>query len=160
MSFFVSWIFRYEMEIFSADYQGSMHFGGDNGACEDTTTNRNLASERTFLIYCQNLRWDVCWAIVKKFGCWFTYQYMCPQSQSLESGSPIQHLYTISAHPFRFWCFLFVWFFDWQICAAASEKHARTAPSAQSPYLLLCRCVDLMLLDFGCVGAKTWWFFA
>lgn len=42
------------MEVFAANDEGSMHFGRDNGACENTTADRNLTGEGTFLVYNPN----------------------------------------------------------------------------------------------------------
>lgn len=38
------------MEILAANDEGSMHLGRDNGACENTTADRNLAGEGALLI--------------------------------------------------------------------------------------------------------------
>ena len=50
MSLLISGIFGDEVEVFAADDKGSVHFGGDDGACEDTTTDRDFTSERAFLV--------------------------------------------------------------------------------------------------------------
>ena len=51
MSLLVSCIFRDEVQIFSSDDQGSVHFCGDDFAGEDSTAYRDHAGERTFLVY-------------------------------------------------------------------------------------------------------------
>lgn len=60
-------VFGDEMEVFTTNNKGSVHFGGDNGAGEDTTTDGDLACEGAFLVcrimisktvrYDQNPRW-------------------------------------------------------------------------------------------------------
>lgn len=50
MSLLVSGVLGDEVQVFATDDEGSMHFGGDDGAGEDTATDRNHAGERTFLI--------------------------------------------------------------------------------------------------------------
>ena len=50
MSFFVSGIFRDVMEVFATDDKSSMHFGRDDGAGQDTSTNRDFTGERTFFV--------------------------------------------------------------------------------------------------------------
>lgn len=51
VSFLVSGVLGDEVEVFATDDEGSMHFGGDDGAGEYTATDRDHAGERTFLIY-------------------------------------------------------------------------------------------------------------
>ena len=46
----VSRVFRDEMEVFSADDEGSVHFGGDNGAGEDTAADGDHSGEWAFLV--------------------------------------------------------------------------------------------------------------
>ncbi len=50
MSLLISGVFGDEVEVFAADDKGSVHFGGDDGACEDTATDRNFAGEGAFLV--------------------------------------------------------------------------------------------------------------
>ena len=50
MSLLISGVFGDKVEVFAADDKGSVHFSGDDGACEDTATDRNFTSERAFLI--------------------------------------------------------------------------------------------------------------
>ena len=50
MSLLISRVFGDEVEVFAADDKGSVHFGGDDGACEDTATDRDFTSERAFLV--------------------------------------------------------------------------------------------------------------
>lgn len=50
MSFLISGVLRYEVEVFATDDEGSMHFGGDHGSRENTTPNRNLAGEGAFFV--------------------------------------------------------------------------------------------------------------
>ena len=50
MSLLVSGVFGDEVEVFAADDECSVHFGGDDGACKDTATDRNFTSERAFLV--------------------------------------------------------------------------------------------------------------
>ena len=38
------------MEVFATDDKSSMHFGRDNGACEDTATDGDFACEWAFLV--------------------------------------------------------------------------------------------------------------
>ena len=38
------------MKVFTADDEGSVHFGGDNGASKDTTADGDETSEGTFLV--------------------------------------------------------------------------------------------------------------
>lgn len=51
VSLLVSGVLGDEVEVFAADDEGSMHFGGDDSAGEDTAADRDHAGERTFLIY-------------------------------------------------------------------------------------------------------------
>ena len=39
------------MEIFAADDESSVHLSRDDGAGEDTSADRDFASERAFLVY-------------------------------------------------------------------------------------------------------------
>jgi hypothetical protein len=54
MSLLISGVLGNEMEVFSADDESAVHFGGDNGASQDTATDRNETGERAFLI-CEGL---------------------------------------------------------------------------------------------------------
>lgn len=47
----VSCIFGNEVEVFSADDQGSVHLCGDDGASEDSASNRDHTGEWAFLIW-------------------------------------------------------------------------------------------------------------
>ena len=51
MPFLISGVFGYEVKVFAADDEGSVHLGGDYGACEDTTPYRNLAGKRAFFVF-------------------------------------------------------------------------------------------------------------
>lgn len=51
VSLLISGVFGNEMEVFAADDESSMHFGRDNGAGKYSTTDRDLTSKWTFLIY-------------------------------------------------------------------------------------------------------------
>ena len=50
MSLLISGVFGNEVEVFAADDESSVHFSGDDGACEDTATDRDFTSERAFLV--------------------------------------------------------------------------------------------------------------
>ena len=50
MSLLISGVFGNEVEVFAADDESSVHFGGNDGACEDTATDRDFTSERAFLV--------------------------------------------------------------------------------------------------------------
>ncbi len=50
VSLLVTGVFGDEMKVFSSDDQGTVHLGGDDGSCQDTTTNRNKTGERAFLV--------------------------------------------------------------------------------------------------------------
>ena len=50
MSLLVSGIFGDEVKVFSADDQGSVHLGRDDGAGEDTASDRDHTGERAFLV--------------------------------------------------------------------------------------------------------------
>lgn len=54
VTFLVTRVFGNEMEIFSADDESSVHFGGDDSSGEDTTADGDFACERAFLVYNQN----------------------------------------------------------------------------------------------------------
>jgi hypothetical protein len=56
VSLLVSCIFRDEVEVFSADDQGSVHLRGDDGSGEDTAPNGNHTGEWAFLIWKQSPR--------------------------------------------------------------------------------------------------------
>ena len=38
------------MEVFTTDDEGSVHFGGNDGASEDTATDRDETGKGTFLV--------------------------------------------------------------------------------------------------------------
>jgi len=50
MSLLVSGIFGDEVKVFSADDQGSVHLGRDDGAGEDTASDGDHTGERAFLV--------------------------------------------------------------------------------------------------------------
>lgn len=50
MALLISRIFGNEMEIFAADNESSVHFGGDNSSGEDTAADGDFARERAFLV--------------------------------------------------------------------------------------------------------------
>jgi hypothetical protein len=50
MSLLVSGVFGNEVKVFSADDQGSVHLGRDDGAGEDTASDRDHTGERAFLV--------------------------------------------------------------------------------------------------------------
>ena len=50
VSLLVSGVLWNEMEIFSADNEGTVHLGGNDGACQDTTTDGNETSEWALLV--------------------------------------------------------------------------------------------------------------
>jgi hypothetical protein len=50
VSLLVSGVLGNEVEVFSADNQGSVHLGGNDGAGEDTASNRNHAGEGALLV--------------------------------------------------------------------------------------------------------------
>ena len=50
VSLLVSCVFRNEVEIFSADDQGSVHFRRDDCSGQDTAANRDQTSEWAFLV--------------------------------------------------------------------------------------------------------------
>lgn len=50
MSLLVTGVLGDEVEVFSTDDEGSVHFGGDDSAGEDATADRYHAGEGTFLI--------------------------------------------------------------------------------------------------------------
>jgi hypothetical protein len=50
VSLLISGVFGDEMEVLSSDDDGSVHFGGDNGAGQDAASNRDHTSEGTFLV--------------------------------------------------------------------------------------------------------------
>jgi hypothetical protein len=51
MSLLVSGIFGNEVKVFSSNNDGSVHFGGDNLAGKDSTSNRDHTGEWAFLVY-------------------------------------------------------------------------------------------------------------
>jgi hypothetical protein len=46
----VTRVFGDEVEVLAADDDGTVHLGGDDGAGEDTTTDRDETSERALLV--------------------------------------------------------------------------------------------------------------
>ena len=50
MALLISRIFGNEVEVFTTDDEGSMHFCRDDGTSEDTPANRDQAGEGTFLV--------------------------------------------------------------------------------------------------------------
>ncbi len=50
VSLLVSGVLGNEVEVFAANDEGSVHFGRDDGAGEDTSADRDFASEGAFLI--------------------------------------------------------------------------------------------------------------
>ena len=50
VSLLVSGVFGDEVEVFSADDEGSVHLGGDDGSGQDTTTDGDEAGERALLV--------------------------------------------------------------------------------------------------------------
>lgn len=50
MSLFISGVFGNKMKVFSSDDESSMHFGRDDGAGKNSTTNRDLTGKWAFLI--------------------------------------------------------------------------------------------------------------
>ena len=50
MPLLVSRVFRDEVEVFAADDQGAMHFGGDDSASKDTASDRHFTSERALFV--------------------------------------------------------------------------------------------------------------
>lgn len=50
VSLFVPGVFGHEVEVFAANDEGSVHFGRDNSAREDTPTDGDFTGEGTFLI--------------------------------------------------------------------------------------------------------------
>ena len=51
MSFLVSRVFRDEVEVFAANDERAVHLSRDDCACEDTTSNRDLAGEGAFFVF-------------------------------------------------------------------------------------------------------------
>lgn len=50
MSLLISGVLGDEVQVFAADDESSVHFSGDDGACEDTATDRDFTGERAFLV--------------------------------------------------------------------------------------------------------------
>lgn len=50
MSFFISIVFRDIVKIVSSDDNGSLHFGGDADAFQDSASDGDVAGEGAFLI--------------------------------------------------------------------------------------------------------------
>lgn len=50
VSLLVTGVFWDEVKVFSADYEGSVHLGGNNGSGQDTTTDGNETGERALLV--------------------------------------------------------------------------------------------------------------
>ena len=65
VSLLIPRIFRDEVEVFSADDQGSVHLCGDDGASEDSASNGDHTGEWAFLIWkrspYQQLGFEVIW---------------------------------------------------------------------------------------------------
>ena len=55
VSLLVSGVLGDEVEVFSADDEGSVHLGGNDGTSQDTATDRDETSERELLI-CRSSR--------------------------------------------------------------------------------------------------------
>ena len=50
MAFLISGVFGHKVKILAANDKSAVHFGGDNGAGEYTTTDGDFASEWAFLV--------------------------------------------------------------------------------------------------------------
>jgi len=50
VSLLISRVFGDKMEVFTTNDEGSVHFGGDDSASKDTTTDGDETSEWTFLV--------------------------------------------------------------------------------------------------------------
>lgn len=50
VAFLISRIFWDEVKVFAANDESAMHFGGDDGASEDTAADGDFAGERAFLV--------------------------------------------------------------------------------------------------------------
>ena len=50
MAFFVTAVFGNVVQVVPTDDQRAVHLGGDDGASQDTSTDRDEASEGTFLV--------------------------------------------------------------------------------------------------------------
>jgi hypothetical protein len=50
VSFLVTGVLGDEVEVFSADDEGSMHLGGNNGASQDTATDGDKTGEWALLV--------------------------------------------------------------------------------------------------------------
>lgn len=50
VSLLVSSVFGYKVKVFSSNDQGSVHFGRDDGASQDSTANRDHTGEWAFLV--------------------------------------------------------------------------------------------------------------
>ena len=89
VSFLISGIFGYEVEIFTTDDKGSVHFGRNDCASQDTSADGDLAGERAFLVY--EVRSDIalfltCVSLAQSFYKTIkAYLCRCLQSQSLVS---------------------------------------------------------------------------
>lgn len=55
VSLLVTGVFGNEVEVFAADDDGAVHFGADDSASEDTTADRDEASEGTLLVCAVNV---------------------------------------------------------------------------------------------------------
>jgi hypothetical protein len=55
VSLLVSGVFRDEVEVFSADDEGTVHLGGNNSSGQDTTTDGDETSEWALLVYAKFL---------------------------------------------------------------------------------------------------------
>lgn len=50
VSLLIPGVFGDKVEIFSADNEGAVHFGGDDGARQNTTADADFAGERAFFV--------------------------------------------------------------------------------------------------------------
>ena len=51
VSLLISSVLGDEVEVFPADNESAVHFGGDDGARQDTATDGNKTGERALLVY-------------------------------------------------------------------------------------------------------------
>ena len=83
MSLLVSGVFGDKVKVLAADNEGSVHFGGNDGSCEDTASDRDFTGERTFFVCGTRVRDTI--QRVNVFAQMLAdspYRCMCPQSQS------------------------------------------------------------------------------
>ena len=50
VAFLISGVFWHEVKVFATDDESAVHFGGDDGAGEDTAADGDFACERAFLV--------------------------------------------------------------------------------------------------------------